>query len=191
MVTETWRGMASGGGLQALSVQVVRARQEVSRKPWLFPGCSLSWGKRELAWIHFFKNLKVLHWWFPCISIVLSAFWKGPDWPRDPVGRAAASKHLLLWDLAFRGLVFDFVSSCWQHQGPSSARPVCGSVLNIFFGEGAVQWLLACHSVCPSNTQDWKNWWAGEEIMLVVWQPLRLSASWEDRAEQGGEYHCP
>lgn len=34
VTTETWRcGVASGGGLQALFGQVVRARQEVIRRP--------------------------------------------------------------------------------------------------------------------------------------------------------------
>lgn len=42
VVPEVWRcGVASGGGLQALCGQVVRARREVIRKPWLFPNSSL------------------------------------------------------------------------------------------------------------------------------------------------------
>lgn len=58
MVTETWRCGVANGGLQALCGQTIRARQEVIRKPWLFPDSSLSWVEGGLALIQFFKIFK-------------------------------------------------------------------------------------------------------------------------------------
>lgn len=148
MVTETWRCGVANGGLQALCGQVIRARQEVIGKSWLFPDSSLSWVEGGLALIQFFKIFKPFRQWLSCISIELSVGSSGPFIHLQEIvtGRAASSKHLLLSDLTFRDLlelVFDLKFNCWQHQGQSSARLVC-SFNTEYFMLVAEQWLLAC-----------------------------------------------